>query len=117
SSPERLRTCHCERDPMSRILVIDDDPGNRLIVRSRLSDLGYEVLTEESGANGLVEARSAKVDLLMVAAGIGPGIDATEVCRRLKGIPETSGIPLIIYSNLPANPEELARAYDAGCDA
>lgn len=101
---------------MSRILVIDDDPGNRLIVRSRLSDLGYEVLTEETGANGLVEARSSKIDLVMVAAGLGPGIDATEVCRRLKGIPETASIPLLIYSNLPANQEELARAYDAGCD-
>ena len=68
---------------MSRILVIDDDPGNRLIVKSRLCDLGYEVHMEENGATGLVEARSRGVDLVMVAAGLSAGIDAIEVCRRL----------------------------------
>jgi DNA-binding NtrC family response regulator len=102
---------------MSRILVIDDDPGNRLVVKSRLSDLGYEVLLTETGAEGLVEARNRSYGLFLVAAGLGAGVDAIEVCRRLKGMPETGSIPVILYSNLPANQDELARAYDAGCDA
>jgi len=102
---------------MSRILVIDDDPGNRLIVKSRLSDLGYEVVLADTGAGGLVEARNVSLDLFLVAAGLGSGIDAIEVCRRLKALPETSNVPVCLYSNLPANQEELARAYTAGCDA
>lgn len=102
---------------MSRILVIDDDPGNRLIVKSRLCDLGFEVLTEENGANGLMEARSGAVHLVMLAAGLGSGIEASEVCRRLKAIPETGAVPVLIYSNLPGGQEEVARAYQAGCDA
>ncbi|MFT7668261.1 MAG: DNA-binding NtrC family response regulator [Planctomycetota bacterium] len=102
---------------MSRILVIDDDPGNRLIVKSRLSDLGYEVVLADTGAGGLVEARNAALDLFLVSAGLGSGIDAIEVCRRLKALPETSSVPVCIYSSLPGNQEELARAYDAGCDA
>lgn len=102
---------------MSRILVIDDEPGNRLIVKSRLCDLGYEVLTEENGATGLVEARSRGVDLVMIAASLGAGIDAIELCRRLKAIPETGALPVLIYSNLPGGQEEQARAYQAGCDA
>ena len=85
---------------MSRILVIDDDPGNRLIVKSRLSDLGYEVLLADTGAEGLVEARNLGVDLFLVAGGLGSGIDATEVCRRLKAMPETNLVPVCIYSNL-----------------
>ncbi len=102
---------------MSRILVIDDDPGNRLIVKSRLSDLGYEVVLADTGAEGLVEARNVSLDLFLVAAGLGSGIDAIEVCRRLKALPETSTVPVCLYSNLPANQEELGRAYSAGCDA
>lgn len=102
---------------MSRILVIDDDPGNRLIVKSRLSDLGYEVHLADTGAGGLVEARNVNLDLFLVAAGLGSGIDAIEVCRRLKALPETASVPVVLYSNLPANQEELTRAYDVGCDA
>ena len=102
---------------MSRILVIDDDAGNRLIIKSRLSDLGYDVLPAETGANGLVEAREHPLDLVMVAAGLGSGIDAVEVCRRLKAMPETHAIPVLLYSSLPAGQEELGRAYEAGCDS
>jgi DNA-binding NtrC family response regulator len=102
---------------MSRILVIDDDAGNRLIVKSRLSDLGYDVLPAETGAAGLIEAREQPLDLVMVSAGLGSGIDAVEVCRRLKAMPETHAIPVLLYSNLPAGQEELGRAYSAGCDS
>ncbi len=102
---------------MSRILVIDDDPGNRLVVKSRLSDLGYEVFLAETGAEGLVEARNLGFDLFLVAASLGSGVDAIEVCRRLNGLPETGSVPVILYSHLPASQEELTRAFEAGCDA
>jgi len=102
---------------MSRILVIDDDPGNRLIVKSRLSDLGYEVLLAESGAGGLVEARGSGADLFLVAGHLGSGIDSVEVCRRLKAIPETNAVRVCLYSHASSTQEEIARAYEAGCDA
>jgi len=102
---------------MSRILVIDDDPGNRLIVKSRLGDLGYEVLLAETGAVGLVEARKENLDLIMVTAPLGSGIDAIEVCRRLKSMPETGIVPVLIYNNNPASGDEMSRAFDAGCDS
>jgi DNA-binding NtrC family response regulator len=102
---------------MSRILVIDDDPGNRLIVKSRLGDLGYEVLLAETGAEGLVEARKENLDLIMVTAPLGSGIDAIEVCRRLKSMPETGIVPVLIYNNNPASGDEMSRAFDSGCDS
>ncbi len=101
---------------MSRILVIDDDAGNRLIVKSRLCDLGYDVVPVDSGASGLMEAREHGLDLVLVSASLGSGIDAIEVCRRFKSLPETHALPVLIYSNLPAAQEELTRAYEAGCD-
>ena len=64
---------------MNRILVIDDDAGNRLIVKSRLSDLGHEVITTETGASGLMEVRSAPLDLVLVAATIDTGIPTVDI--------------------------------------
>ncbi len=102
---------------MSRIFVIDDDPGNMLIVKSRLGDLGYEVVAAETGAEGMVEARNESFDLVLITANLGSGIDACELCRRLKAMPEAGKVPILIYSNLPTSPEDMQRGYEAGCDA
>ena len=101
---------------MNRILVIDDDAGNRLIVKSRLSDLGHDVITTETGASGLMEARGVQLDLVLVAASIDTGISAMEVCRRLKAMPDSAQVPVVLYSNQAPNPEEMTRAFEAGCD-
>ena len=101
---------------MNRILVIDDDAGNRLIVKSRLSDLGHEVITTETGASGLMEVRSAPLDLVLVAATIDTGISSVDICRRLKAMPESAQVPILLYSNQAPNPEEMNRAFEAGCD-
>ena len=101
---------------MNRILVIDDDAGNRLIVKSRLSDLGHEVITTETGASGLMEVRSAPLDLVLVAATIDTGISSVDICRRLKAMPESAQVPVLLYSNQTPNAEEMNRAFEAGCD-
>lgn len=101
---------------MNRILVIDDDAGNRLIVKSRLSDLGYEVITTETGASGLMEVRGVQLDLVLVAASISTGISSADICRRLKAMPESSQVPVVLYSNQAPNSDEMSRAFDAGCD-
>lgn len=102
---------------MSRILVIDDDSGHRLVLKSRLADAGHEVLAVDSGARGLTEARSAPFDVFLVHARLGSGVDGFEVCRRLRGIPERSLVPVVLFEEHPASAEEIARGYEAGCDA
>ncbi|MFT5153849.1 MAG: CheY-like chemotaxis protein, partial [Planctomycetota bacterium] len=61
---------------MKRILVIDADAGERLIVRSRMIDLGLEVVTAESGAQGLAEARSGQFNIILLAADLAGGVDS-----------------------------------------
>lgn len=102
---------------MSRILVIDDEPGSRLIVQSRLKDVGFRTESAETGAAGLQDARASTFDVFLVAAGLESGIDGLEVCRRLKAMPETQDIPTIVYCNRPVSSEELTRGYEAGADA
>jgi len=102
---------------MVRILVVDADPGERLVLRSRLMEHGYDVALAENGAKGLVEARAGAFDLMLLAASLGTGVEGNEVCRRLKAIPQLNGVPLVVYATSTNSPEACARAYDAGADA
>lgn len=102
---------------MIRILVVDDDSGHRLILKNRLSEKGFDVVGADSGAKGLVEARGGSFELFLVAADLGSGIDGLEVCRRLKSIPETNGLPVVLFHTQANTSDLVERGYDAGCDA
>lgn len=102
---------------MIRILVVDDDSGQRLILKNRLGERGYEVALADSGAKGLVEARGGAFDAILVAADLGSGIDGYEVCRRLKSIPETNSTPIVLFHSQSSAGDHVDRGYEAGCDA
>src|SRR6185295_12078953 len=135
---ERLRSCaptqrppHSSRDaatplqavrmqhgePSSRILVVDDDGSSRLVLKSRLTENGHHVVAADTGARGLAEARNARIDIFLVSASLGSGVDGYEVCRRLRGIPETSAVPVVLYHPHAPTSDSLERAFEAGCDA
>lgn len=101
---------------MSRLLVIDDEPSSRLILQNRLKDAGYDVTVAESGAQGLHDARARGFDVILVDDGLGSGIDANEVCRRLKQSAEAGKVPVVLVSKQAAQREALQRGYAAGCD-
>jgi DNA-binding NtrC family response regulator len=102
---------------MSRILVIDDDSGHRLILKSRLGEHGHEAVLADSGAKGLVEARAQAYDAFLVAARLGKGVDGYEVCRRLKAIPERAHVPVLLFNDVGSTHDDPARAFESGCDA
>jgi DNA-binding NtrC family response regulator len=101
---------------VGRILLIDGDPGERLILRSRLAEAGHEILVAESGAKGLAEARAGTADLVLLSTDLGGGVDGAEVCRRLKATPGLNRLPVVVYSHTPASTELADRMYDAGCE-
>lgn len=69
-------------DP-ARILVIDDDPKIRSVVRRGLVYEGFRVTDAGSGEEGLDKARDQTPDLVVLDVML-PGIDGLEVCRRLR---------------------------------
>ncbi len=102
---------------MGRILLIEDDPGAQLLFRNRLQELGHDVIGAATGALGLMEARAGKFDLFLVDVGLGSGIDGYEVCRRLKGIPQIHGVPVVLISGQVRSQDDLHLGYEAGCEA
>ena len=102
---------------MGRILVIDDEPSTRVLFKNRLEDLGHRVTLAANGAEGLMSARSNEFDLFLVDIGLGAGVDGFEVCRRLKAVPQTNGVPVILISGQNTTREDLHRGYNAGCES
>ena len=67
----------------TRILVIDDDPRIRAVVRRGLAYEGYRVVEAATGEEGLEKAREHLPDLVILDVMM-PGIDGLEVTRRLR---------------------------------
>jgi CheY-like chemotaxis protein len=77
-----------------KILFIEDEPDQILMISLRLEKSGYEVISSMDGREGLKKAAAEKPDLILLDV-IMPGMDGLEVCRRLKANPATRHIPVI----------------------
>jgi PAS domain S-box-containing protein len=96
-----------------RLLYIEDNPVNALIVRELVAQRGNLTLDEaDDGASGIDRARSAKPDLILLDMQL-PDIDGLEVLRRLRADPMTASIPCIALS-ANAMPEDIQVALGAG---
>jgi two-component system cell cycle response regulator DivK len=100
---------------VTKILYIEDNDDNVYMLKMRLELLdGYEVLAAEDGEKGCEMAASERPDLILMDLEM-PVIDGWEATRRLKGNPQTRGIPIIALSaHALAGAREKALA--AGCD-
>lgn len=88
----------------NRILLVDDQPENLLIVRDFLAD-DYEVLTAAGGEEALALAKLGGIDLILLDV-VMPDIDGFEVCRRLKADPATQQVPVLFLTSLDRVDEE-----------
>ncbi len=99
---------------MARILVIDDDASLLQMMSIMLKRAGHEAILANSGKEGIQIARSDRPDVAIVDVMM-PDLSGFEVCRILREDPQTVNIPLLILTAL-AQPEQRARAEDAGAD-
>jgi two-component system response regulator MprA len=70
-------------NPSTRVLVVDDDPKIRTVVRRGLAYEGFRVTEAATGEEGLTKAREHSPALIVLDVGL-PGIDGLEVTRRLR---------------------------------
>ncbi len=79
------------------VLVVDDDPVIVNLLQVNFEMEGYDVLAATGGQAGLDQARRGRPDVIVMDVMM-PGIDGTEVARRLKGGEATRAIPIILLS-------------------
>jgi two-component system cell cycle response regulator DivK len=97
-----------------RILYIEDNPENRLLMRRVLVAEGYVVEEASDGNSGLQKAAESPPDLILMDINL-PEIDGYEVTARLKQLPNMLGVPIIaVTANVMKGDREKTLA--AGCD-
>src|SRR6202158_3411769 len=94
-----------------RILVVDDEPQIRRIMRTTLTGAGYEVDDAKTGEEGLTKAREFRPDLVLLDINM-PGMGGLATCRELRADPNVAIIMLTVHNTEAAKVEAL----DAGAD-
>jgi len=74
-----------------QVLVVDDDPLTRRLVRFILTDEGYDVAAVGSGSDAFAFIESTSVDVFILDV-VMPHVDGFEVCRRLREVNPDAGI-------------------------
>jgi signal transduction histidine kinase/DNA-binding response OmpR family regulator len=82
-----------------KVLVVDDEPHIRELLKYELTGEGYEVLEAGSGEETVAIARSERPSIITLDV-LMPGIDGFDVLSILSHDPETSAIPVILVSVL-----------------
>ena len=98
----------------ARILVVDDVPANVKLLQARLAAEYFDVLAAGSGPEALETCENSKVDVVLLDVMM-PDMDGFEVCRRLKGDPATSHIPVVMVTALDQASDRI-RGLEAGAD-
>jgi len=94
-----------------RILVVDDEPQIRRIMRETLISAGYEVDDAKNGEDGLLKVREFRPDLVLLDINM-PDMGGIEVCRAIRS---DSNIAIIMLTVRKSENDKVA-ALDAGAD-
>ncbi len=104
-----------EATDVMRVLVADENPTVRKILRHQFTSLGWETFEAKDGAEAVKLARGKpRPHAILLDLNLSQ-IDGYEVCRMLKGDEQCQLIPIIVTTALD-NPEEKMRALEAGAD-
>ncbi|UCC78172.1 MAG: response regulator [Anaerolineales bacterium] len=97
-----------------RILYIEDNHENRLLVRRILEAEGYSMLEAMDGPTGLEVAAQMQPDLILLDINL-PEIDGYDLARRFRNTPGLQQVPILaITANVMKGDRE--RTLNSGCD-
>lgn len=97
---------------MARVLVIDDEPDVRWLLRLSLERVGHEVLLAEDGLRGVAMAQRQRPDAIVLDLMM-PVMDGYGVLDALAKDPRTSHVPVMVLT-AKAIPDEGEKVTEAG---
>ncbi len=95
----------------AKILVVDDEPQIRRVLRATLSSEGYTILEARDGDAALAEFRRERPDLVLLDMNM-PGLDGLATCREIRA---GSNVPIIMLT-VRSSEKDKVRSLDAGAD-
>lgn len=90
--------------PGKRILVVDDDPSTRFLLRLILESGGYEVTEAQNGIAALIRIKDTVPDVLITDMMM-PMMDGGALIEHLRSQPQTAGLPIMAVTANPQAPE------------
>lgn len=96
---------------MAKVLIVEDDPHTRELVRVYLDREGHDVLTADNGNDGLRSAREDAPDIILLDLML-PGMDGRDVCQSLRG---ESDVPIVMLTARVQEGDRL-EGFDLGAD-
>ncbi|WP_248927296.1 response regulator transcription factor [Paenibacillus hamazuiensis] len=94
-----------------RLLLVEDDPEIRQLIRLYLNSSGYEVVVADNGAEGLRLFEATAPELVLLDIHL-PGMDGFEVCRQIRKV---SNIP-IIFISCRKDSDDVVQGLELGGD-
>jgi DNA-binding response OmpR family regulator len=99
---------------MSKLLIVDDEPGVRALVRMTLDTGEYEIIEAEQGGEAVELAKAHHPDLILLDVML-PDMSGLEVCRAIKSDAELSDTTVVMLT-ARAQTSDVGDAEDAGAD-
>jgi CheY-like chemotaxis protein len=101
--------------PPRRVLIVEDDPDVRYVLRILLKLLGHRVEEAANGTDGLLRLLALRPDVALVDVGL-PGLDGHALARTVRKLPGGANLFLVALTGY-SSPDDRQRALAAGFDA
>ena len=98
---------------LAKILIVDDEADTRDFLTIVLNRAGYTVLLAKDGLEGISQVEENHPDLILSDITM-PNLDGIEMVKRLRQMPEYSGVPVLVMSAYGMG--KLTEALEAGAD-
>jgi CheY-like chemotaxis protein/signal transduction histidine kinase len=99
-----------------RVLVVDDEPLQRKLLRVHLVGLGYEVAEAADGAAALDALRAAAPDAVLSDV-LMPGMDGFDLCRAIRAEPGLAALPVVLMSSHYSEEADRQLSVQSGANA
>jgi DNA-binding response OmpR family regulator len=97
-----------------KVLVVDDDPHIRELVRMKLQSAGHEVITAEDGQEGYDTALRELPGLVLLDIAM-PRMTGLEVCEKLRNEESTANLPIVLIT-ARSSESDVEKGFAAGAD-
>jgi CheY-like chemotaxis protein len=98
---------------VKKILVVEDDPVNQMILADFLAANGYETITASTGPEGIERFEQDRPDLLLVDIQL-PRKNGFELLRDIKGRPDGAATPILLMSAVYNDHDQSSRTVRLG---
>ncbi len=98
-----------------KVLLAEDNPVSRRMVKAMLADWGHEVVLAEGGDAAWAVMQGPDAPKLVILDRIMPGVDGVEVCRRIRASDQANETYIILLTSMNRR-EDVVFGLEAGAD-